>query len=84
MTHLENCVVARMVDLTILCETSLKDFKCRQREPYERPYGSRKQMQDQQVLRMPIQDDRISEMAVNTTLATNPTGFLSMAEHSQH
>lgn len=39
MTHLENRRVARMVDLTILCETSLKDFKCRQKEPHERPYG---------------------------------------------
>lgn len=58
MTHLENRIVARMADLTILCGGSLQDFKCRQREPYERPYGSRKQMPDQQVLRMPIQDDR--------------------------
>lgn len=58
MTHLENGIVARMADLTILCGGSLQDFKCRQREPYERPYGSRKQMPDQQVLRMPIQDDR--------------------------
>lgn len=84
MTHLENRRVARMVDLTILCETSLKDFKCRQKRAIRKALRKafRKQVQDQQVLRMLIQDNRITEMTMNTALATNPTGFPGVVEHS--